>query len=495
MLECFTPTIATERQTVFQLLNQICSPQRGLVWFASTTYTNSTTFGCTIRVATAAVSNITMPGSGGTFPANATPKSLDFDSEKDVVRCDLKANGSRIYHKVIVRGERMTGTGTVGMQDSTLVIDWTSAMETEYKAAASADGDYGGLSLSQQKDRNDAQRKADRYLGVFSHFRIPADWNGKTGDGGTATRDWLLAELDGSGLIVGGLPINPQGMRLLQKTRFKQGWDYSNPSSPVSKTVDTSLAPFAPPFAVVKVENDASPANERWQYVEHLNKPKFHVGVAVGYGIAGSAAVNTTYHLSMLQTVPGIALNAQGGLNHSLALNHWSGAAVSDQKTEVDYDTLRATVTMEADLYAEGIYFPTPPTNTPLEILVVDVGEHYRLDFVAKNTVVEVRNGQLILTSDAAVLRDDRPTLRDLARIAYEWYRMDRVAVEIEFRQLRNIWNLGWMITTLGAGTVSTTCNTVISRIVYDFKKGTTTITTADDTLDVRSLAGGRRRA
>lgn len=502
MLEAFSPTIPTERETVFKLLNQICAPARGLQWWANTVDTGGGVYICYIRVATSTPSNITMPG-GATFPANANQKSLDFDSEIDVKRCKVKDNGSRKYHKVIVRGERMTGTGTVGVQDGTLIADWTSGsvgMEAEYKAGASADVDYSGLDGGKKQARNDAMRKADRYLGVYSHFRIPADWNGKTGDGGTAGRDWLLAQVDFDGNVIGGLPLSAQGIRLLHKTRLKEGWDYTHPATPVSKTPDASLAPFAAPFAVMQVEKspllagaDGEPV--RWQLVEHMDQPAYFIGTPIGKDVANSTPVKTTYDLHMLQTVPGVKLTANGGLNHACALSEWTGAEPSKQYPELDYSSLRCTVTMEADLYAEGVYFPTPPTNTPIEILVVDVGEHYRLDFIAKNTVVEVRNGELILAAEAGVLRDDRSTLRDLARIAYEWYAIDRKGLDVEFRQLQNIFALGMLITTVGAGTTQTTCNTMVSVLTYDLKAGTITLETADDTLDVRSLTGEKRRA
>lgn len=484
ILEGITPTVPTERQTVFKLLNAICTPQRGLCWWAETFWNSVSDFGCRIRVATSATEDITLPG-GATFPENANQQALDFDSERDVARCDIKTTGSRMYHKVIVRGERQTTTLTLGIEQETLEQAWTDEMEIEFQAGASADGDYGGLTTPQKKDRNDAMRQADRYMHVYSAFRIPPDWDGRCGDGGTSAQDYAFPILNDAGSPGGSLHINTAGMRMLNKTRLKQGWDYTDPSSPVSKTPAGDLVEFMPPLAVMKVAT--SP--DKWQLVDKMDKSNYHVGTRV------SPNIQTTYHLRMMQTVPGIRIDAAGGMNQACALNHWAGAEPTDHMPEVDFETLRATVCIEADAYAEGIYFPTPPTNKPLEVLVIDVGEHYRLDWIAANTIVEVKNGDLVLTSSDAVLRDDRSTLRDLARIAYEWYSLDRVAMEVEFRQVRNLFDLGMLITTIGVGTTQTTCNTLVSNIVYDFKNGTMTIATADDTLDVRSLAGGKRRA
>ncbi len=169
------------------------------------------------------------------------------------------------------------------------------------------------------------------------------------------------------------------------------------------------------------------------------------------------------------------------------------GTEPSGATPEVSYASLRATVCAEADFYATGQYAVDPlPTGVPIEELIIDMGDDYRLDFLAQSTIVDLKNGIPILANDPGILRDDRATLRDVARIAFEWYREDRQQLTVVFRQQRNLLQLGQLITTIGTSATQSTINTVISVITYKFdKSGTTTIETMDDTLDARVLRGG----
>ena len=140
---------------------------------------------------------------------------------------------------------------------------------------------------------------------------------------------------------------------------------------------------------------------------------------------------------------------------------------------EVDYTDLRATVCAESDNYAEGKEYevavlPDPPV--PIEVLIIDAGDDYRLDFLARNTVIDLNKGIPVVAASSAAIRDDRPTLNDLARVAFEWYRrspshhrrIPAAAAAGESRQL---------VTTIGDGTTQSTINTVVSAITYDFSK------------------------
>lgn len=289
--------------------------------------------------------------------------------------------------------------------------------------------------------------------------------------------------------MVGGQPLAPQGLRLLNRTRLKLGVNYANPSAPESNAPEGSLEEFLPPFALLKVEEEpaanSNPNPDRWQYCNKMEQSRFHGGTRPG------PAIKTSYHLSMQENVPGIVLKAAGSLPHAVALNYFDDVTYPTRvKPEVSYLYLRATVCAESDNYAEGVYAVDPlPPDVPIQELVVDMGDDYRLDFLAENTIVDLKAGVPVLADSAAVLRDDRKYLKDIARIAFEWYREDRNALTVEFRQLRNLFGLGQLITTIGSGSTQSNINTVISCLTYNFDKaGTTTVETSDQTLDVRGL-------
>lgn len=481
-LEGFYPTLRSEGLTIFEALNKLCAPTRGLVWW--TEYTEVLFPKLLIRVQSAAVAAVALPA-GGTLPANNNQETLDFDGELDVRQVKLSQLGHRDYHQVVARGARMTSTMTVGMPDNTLIADWSqlsgpadAGIEKKYKEGAKNDFDYGGLDDTQKKKRNDAFRRNDAFYRVYSCFRIPTNWDGKTGDGGTGQRGFALPLLSPTGSVLGSLVKNVQGLRMLNTLRLKRGWDYRNPSAPKSATPTGTLAELAPAFAFFRVAT--SP--DRFQFCDKLGQADFALGSPE------SSKIETSYHLHMQQGVPGIRLTASGGMPHAMAKSAWAGAELSETKPEVDYATLRATVCVEADAFAEGKYPEAGfPANTPLEILQLEVGEQYRLDFLAANTVVLIENGQLVLASHAAVLRDDHKYLQDVARLAYEWYQIDRNTLSVTFRQVRNLFELGMLITAIGSGTTQKNVNTVISTLTFDMLDGSTQLETNDATLDARS--------
>lgn len=488
------PTLDPEGMTVYQVLNKLLSPQRGLVWWLD---------GTQVRVESLATEVISLP-SGGTLPANRDQQTLDFDKQRDVDDVALAEAGSRIYHQVIVRGARMTSTATLGNISTEelyyeLTKDWSQESEQEYYDAAAATDGYDALSEAQKKKRNDAFRKAERLYRVFGAFRLytgsenPAEvWDGKSGDGSDAERNWTFPVLSENGSIVDTLEYSIEGLRFLNLTRLKRGWSYEDTAN-IEETQPTgSEAEYMPTFAILQVaaeteiedpEDPAYPGTfpAKYQFVEKMSEHDFGNG-----GELVSPTINVSYDLHMQQTVPGVLLIAQG-MQHAASLNVWDeGAEPTGTEPQVDYDTLRVTTTIEADTYCEAKY-PADvdlPADVAIQKLTLYVGDQYRLDFLAENTVVDLENGEPVLTN-GGVLRDDRERLQDIARVAYEWYQQDRLPLTVNFRHVRNLFRLGMMITTIGSSATQETVNSVVSMIAYDLTNGTTQIKTNDENLDL----------
>lgn len=498
-LDGFFPTLTSENKTVFALLNEICRPQRGLVWW--TEYSEAPDPAIDIRVQSLAAAAVSLP-SGGTLPGNTNQETLDFDGELDVRSVQLKQLGMRDYDQVVCRGARQTSTFTVGVTDQTLTIDWSQdgapsavGSEPKYKAGTKDQAGYADLSATKKAEANDAFRLSNAFDRVFTAYRIPVNWNGKSGDGATSPRNWALPVLSPNGSVTDGLPIHVQGLRLLNTLRLKRGWNYANPVNPQPNTPDDTLADLAPPFAFVQVKQNPN----RWQFVDKLDESEFGEGRPLTEEDeeqseeepAARPRITTTFHLAMQPGVPGIRLIAHNGMPHALALNHWQSAEPTQHEPEVDYATLRATVCCEADQFCEGIWPESGlPANKPLNVLVIDFGEAYRLDFLPAHTVVELANGGPITSGPTgAVLRDDRKYLSDMARLAYTWYELGRQQLSVVFRQVRPLFELGMLITAIGEGSTQENVNTVVSSITYDMLDGTVRVDTEDDTLDVRALA------
>ncbi len=485
VLDGVAPTLDVDALTVFQVLNKLLSPQRGFVWWAEW-FENELGYKVNIRVETLATSAITLP-STGTIPANRDQQSLDFDGERDVENVITAEVGSRIYHQIICRGARMTSTCTLGNVDSEtiteLIHDWADTpvdMQAGYNHAAADTTGYDALAEDEQAKRNDAFREAETWYRVYTAFRVSPDWDGKSGDGKAATRDWTFPQLSATGTIEGSLVFNVNGLRLLNHTRLKRGWNYADTASIVETTPAETEAEYMPLFAIMQV---ATGTSDKYQFVEKMNEHDFVEGDLV------SAKISTSYSVRTQQNVPGVLVTGHGS-QHACALNHWSGAEPTANDPQVDYETLRVTATLEADTYCEARYPEDAdlPASVPLQKLLLYVGDEYRLDFLAANTVVDLNNGDLV-TTNGGLLRDDRKHLQDVARAAYEWYKLDRRPIKVTFRQLRNLWRLGMLITTIGSGSVQTNVNTVASMITYDCQRGTTLVETHDSALDITKVA------
>jgi hypothetical protein len=415
-------------------------------------------------------------------PANRDQQTLDFDQQIDVEDVTVSNMSSRVYDQVVVRGARKTSTCTLGRVNHEtvheLISDW-GELDSEYTQAAGETTGYDALSSDDKKSRNDAFRQSERLYRVYCAFRLAPNWDKKSGDGASAERNWTFPVLSVNGSITGTEDISVSGLKLENLTRLKRGWDYSDASDPEDTTPEDTEGEYMPMFAIVRVATGSGEIPNKYQFVEKLNHAKFKQGSPV------SSNVHTTYHVHVQESTPGIVLNSNN-LPHTCALNHWTGAEPSAVEPEVDYETLRITCTIQADTYCENRYPENLnlPAGVPLQRLMIYAGNEYRLDFLAANTVVDLLNGEPVLTNGGR-LRDDRDGLRDIARMAYEWYQAERHPITVQFKQLRNVFRLGMMITAIGTGATAEEINTVITQIVYDTENGRTMIRTNDEDLDL----------
>lgn len=484
VLSDYKPTLDPQGLTVYQCLNAMLNPARGFCWWVEYDDAAGTAGTAYVHVESLATSAVSLP-SGDTLPANTNQKSIDFDLDWTARGVRKYSNARRHYNRIRCRGARLTSTFTVGFGDSTLAADWGSTLETAYKDAASGTTGYGALDAEDQEARNDAFRHHELLKRVYSAFRIPSDWDQKSGDGGATSpavaRNWAFADTETTGSILGGLPLAVNALRVLPRTLLEAGVDYSDPSNQVDNNPAGTELDLRPPFALVKVAD--SPA--KYQFADKLSAANWADGTEVG-------EIKTSYHLFGLQQAPGIGLHASSGHAHACALNHWTGAAPTAHDPEIDYESLIVTLAAEADSYAEGIYPASVAGGERVDELVIDMGDDYRLDFLPENTVVDLAGGDLVLanaTTDAGrLLRDDRKQLRDAARMAYEWYQSEAAGLSFTLLQTRQLFDVGTLVTTLGDAETLETVNTVVGSVSYDFLRGEQQVATLGDAIDLPGL-------
>lgn len=470
-LDDWYPTIRTDNRTPLDVLNALANPRRGLCWWVD--YSDSAAFYATgeinVRVSSLTPSSISLGQSAGSLPANADQESLSYDGDRHVLRSKLGTPDSRAYKQVVCRGARQTGTGTFGFADSTLRANWDAiTLEPDYLSAASATTGYGSLTTEEKQKRNDAMRRQSEFASVFASFAVPSNWDGLVGDGeGGVTDAPLFPDVSSAGSATGTLSHYWSGLRVLPRLMIAPGG-----SAP-----DRDVPEYERMLVLVKVAT--SP--DRYQFVDKLTDADFSSGTAVYSGTPASYAARPEAE------VFGIRVRSVR-INHTLAKNHFGSAAPTAVTEQLDYETLRCTVSVEGDHHAEGIYPLTLGSNVILESLTVDMGDNYRLDWVVPGTVIGLDEGQDV-SHAGGVIRDDRAVLADFARFAYEWYSADRRTLEVSWARVdASNFGLGKMITTVGEGTGQTTVNTVIGSIAYDFGTGATTIRTLPDQLDLPGL-------
>lgn len=486
LLSDYKPTLDPTGLTVKQALDQLLHPSRGWCWWVEYSEDTGTNGQAIVHVQSLASADITLP-SGDTLPQNSDQQSLDFDLDETCESHRLTRNLQRRYNRVRCRGARMTSTFTVGFGDSTLADDWGSTLETAYKNAASSTTGYGGLTDDEKAARNDAFRRSELLDRVFKAFRVPAAWDQKCGDGGATspavTRNWAFADIETTGSILGGLPTIVNNIRVLQRTLLEVGVNYADPTTPVDNNPSGTELDLRAPFAIVKVAT--SP--DKWQFADKLTQADWADGTEVG-------DIKSSYHLYAQQQAPGVVLRSSSGDAHACALNHWTSAEPTGRDPEIDYEDMIVTLSAEADKFAEGVYPASVTAGEWVDELVIELGDDYRLDFLADKTVVDVDNGDLVLatpsTNAGRLLRDDRERLEDAARMAYEWYQDDRVGLDLTLGQTSQLFTLGTLVTTIGDGETLETINTVVGSIAYDFVNQTQTVATLGDAINLPRLLG-----
>lgn len=470
-LDDWYPTIRTDGRTPFEVLNALMNPQRGLCWWLE--YEDIDGFHATGSIyiycnsLTPSTINLNQ-GTSGTLAANSNKHTLIYDEDKLLLGSKIGKPDGRAYTRVVCRGARQTGTGTFGVPDSTLQGNWDASVdEPAYRAGASSTTGYSSLTTEQKAKRNDAMRRQIDFDRVFCSFAVPPNWDGLTGDGAAGVSDAaLFPEFTGT-TPTGQLTHYWSGLRVMPHLMI----------APDGGAPDEDDPEYSRPLVFVQVAT--SP--DRHQFADRLTDADFSAGTPEYTGDQPAS-----YHLYSEEDVFGIRLQS-ARIAHTLAKGDWSGAEPTLVDPQYNWQTVRCTVSVEGDHHCEGFY-PTPPSNVPIEELVIDMGDNYRLDYIVPGTVIGLNEGQDV-SAAGGIIRDDRDELSDFARFAYEWYSADRRTLEVRYARIDlTNFDLGAMITTVGQGTGQETINTVIGSVAYDFRGFTTTITTIPDGLSLPDL-------
>lgn len=504
------PKIEVEGKTVRRLLDEICDRRRGLGWFVEVDETTDPAT-CNVVVFSHADQLVTMPDTGGLIPANSNQVSLDFDNAFDIEKFHTRKTEASRYDQVIVRGERIGVCFTITSDDGQIVSDWKIADQAAYEAAATGETGYADLEDGLKQARNDAFRMSwtgtdgARIERVFSWFAMEQYWNGHpSGDYDAESRNAMRTEWSSDWQEVKA-PVenNPAdgescfwrpGVLFEKHLPLFKDEDYSGSRIEQEDIRQTGAKnEFMQPLVAIKLSDDAAPGAtagaERYALVTDL-------AAEANNEMAGDGGRNWSCHVAMREDIAGFILRVSGcAQQHKIAKNGFTPyGPLDDILPELDWsDGLVATVYTLTDNHLLGKY----PSDDEVTADPDNVGKVIRRllinapgmrgDYVMPDTMVGVKNGQIVLSYGGAV-RNDGPKVDAMARMAYEWYGRDRQPITLQYRSIRRAVDLGDLVTTIGQPGFTEDIRTAVTRIRYDLAGSSTTIQTQYAELDMRAM-------
>lgn len=454
--------------------------------------------------------------------ANPNQRTVDFDFLVDVERASVRTSSTHRVGQVTAVGARRGACFTIRASDlngACLVADWAAGQQAEYNAAATAF--TAGLEEWNKRLRNGEFRWADRLQRVFQWYRLRNDgytvgplshiglsqtwseggaWPGwATGGGGTERVVFPdLTDYAEHGEDAFSIPLWFAGLRFERYLPLLESHDYKGDKILTGAVTNNGPATARPeylrPLVWIQTEYDELTAAIKYQLVDQLDKANTELVSETGAGRDWAC------HVRMQEETPGLIVTPCGRPPHYLAKTDSAGLADDDHApARLDWrQELLATVYMLGDEHVSATWPAEPPEETLdgeiLTTLWIDVGDSARLDYVAPYTIVDCQDGDLTY-SYGGFVRDDRPRLADLARVAYEWYSRPRNPLELTYRQITAAFQLGDLITSIGGDDQTTEVQCVVTSIEWDVAGGRTRIKTEFAELDAGMLSGIRPRS
>jgi len=417
-----------------------------------------------------------------TYSGNQNLKKLVLanDASANVV---VQKSSVDVVDVVTVRGAKRRSCFTVSYDDSTITSGWTSADQTDYNngaSTASSPAYPGAANVDERQKRNASARAVDKLRDVYARFVLVDNWNLKANDGQNGLAEANVVFPLGDGGLAEDAPYRayPPGIKLLPTLPLLSHHDYSGTNiKDETHVVPTGDAPYQelPPIVLTPLLDDTN----FYVHVENVGivRSAYYAGTGDDRNWSGSVIVEPDSR--------SIRVQVTGAPQHKIAKNEFSPVDSSDWAIDRwDWQDFIFTIAVEDERYCEAHYphdeynnvkFPTGVDAA--RTLVINVGDGYRQDWVVKETVVGVdgTDGTLIRTTSGGYIRDDRQPMQDLARVAYEWYKDERIALEWTtsvYKPFRETVDsnevgirVGDMVTTVEAGTDQITANTVVTSI------------------------------
>jgi len=373
------------------------------------------------------------------------------------------------FDQVIVEGAQRRSAFTVSNESGwgyTLEAGWTAALETEYEAAASGSPSYPASSeVDERRRMNAVVRGSDRLATVFSRFQLPAIWAFTAGDGGGVNfypvfpRDVRYNEADDYESVT---EVYRPEMAILPTIPLLSDVDYSSGTTGGNWLGTGDRHEELPP--IVLIEMPERPGKYAPIETAGMRADLPRTDIDTNHRWSASVRVNTRVReLAFYVNVGGQPQHVIGGLD-------FSPLAEDRDLGKFDWRAIVATVAIEEPRRCYGAWPDVTelPVLDIVRVLRIQAGDDYRQDFMPEGTVLGIdTSGALVKNPQAQWINDARVQLQELARIAFEWYGVERRILELSTKRVNGHLSVGDLIVsvsrTAGQDIEVGTCITQIS--------------------------------
>jgi len=490
-LDWYEVSLNVELQTVKAVLDALIDRRRGLSYRCEFDEDSGQ---IRVRPFTFASEDVELSGSRKIY-ANGSLRNLDFESAFDITEAVVSDVATSRYHNVRAVGEWVTVTLTyplyyAGDEQDLFDKDWTTEEESAFLLAAAEAEGYDDLDDDAKRRWNATARNSDKFKNVFSRFKIRHDFDGETQGWHDITPNYNLApdyDPDDPTADIDPTTDGPKvtlALRLLNIMRhlpFRDRFDYSLRKIEFKTFKGAYTGEDQPGYlalmAYVRTEGDDDQVRDaegelvedppRYDYVERLNYSAFDS--VSGFPWACSVGVPSA--------IAGVEINAHPP--QMIAREEWSAGEPSETHESqvptlnqgLSWKNIFVTICIELPKRLQFVAeIEEPPEGVPVSEMVISV-PRARLDYVLPYTTSRIENGIPIVNTTGGCIQDDRQRVYDIAKAAAQWYR-NRKTLQLTYRQVRNLFSVGWLITKISPSYNTTDINTPITAIEYVFPDG-----------------------